>query len=49
MLGFTAALVVMAYGWGRRTGVINKVEGAVLVAAAACYLGYLAYLTPIFA
>lgn len=49
MFGFTAALVVMAYGWGRRTGVINKVEAGVLLLAVACYLGYLAYLTPIFA
>jgi cation:H+ antiporter len=48
MFAFTAALVVMAYGWGRRTGVVNKFEGVVLLIAAAGYLGYLAYLTPIF-
>lgn len=49
MFAFTAVLVVMAYGWGRRTGVINKVEGGVLLLAAVCYLAYLAYLTPMFA
>lgn len=49
MFAFTAALVVMAYGWGRRTGVINKVEGGVLLLAVASYLAYLVYSTPIFA
>ena len=49
MFAFTAVLVVMAYGWGRRTGVINKVEGAVLLLAVASYLAYLVYSTPIFA
>lgn len=48
MFAFTGALVVMAYGWGRRTGVINKVEGGVLLLASACYVGYLVYSTPIF-
>jgi cation:H+ antiporter len=48
MFAFTAVLVVMAYGWGRRSGVINRVEGGVLLVAAAAYLGYLAYLTPLF-
>ena len=49
MFGLTGVLVVMAYGWGRRTGVINKVEGGVLLLAVACYLTYLVYSTPIFA
>lgn len=49
MFAFTGVLVVMAYGWGRRTGVINKAEGGVLLLAVACYLAYLVYLTPIFA
>ncbi len=49
MFAFTGALVVMAYGWGRRTGVINKAEGGVLLLAVACYLAYLVYSTPIFA
>jgi cation:H+ antiporter len=49
MLGFTGVLIVMAYGWGRRSGVINKVEGGILLLAALGYLAYLAYLTPIFA
>jgi len=49
MFAFTAVLLVMAYGWGRRTGVINKVEGAVLLLAAASYLAYLVYQTPILA
>jgi cation:H+ antiporter len=49
MFAFTAVLLVMAYGWGRRTGVINKVEGAVLLLAAGCYLAYLVYQTPILA
>lgn len=49
MFSLTGVLVVMAYGWGRRTGVINKVEGAVLLLAAAGYLGYLVYSTPILA
>jgi cation:H+ antiporter len=47
MFAFTAVLVIMAYGWGRRTGVINKVEGAVLLLASAGYLAYLARLTPL--
>ena len=46
---FTAVLVVMAYGWGRRTGVINKYEGGALLLAVAGYLGYLVYSTPVFA
>lgn len=49
MFAFTGALVVMAYGWGRRTGVINKVEGGLLMFAVACYLAYLVYSTPVFA
>lgn len=49
MFALTAVLVVMAYGWGRRTGVINKMEGAGLLVAVACYLAYLVYTTPIFA
>lgn len=49
MFAFTAVLLVMAYGWGRRTGVINKVEGAVLLLAAGGYLAYLVYQTPILA
>ena len=49
MFAFTGVLLVMAYGWGRRSGVINKVEGAVLLLAAACYLAYLVNSTPIFA
>lgn len=49
MFSFTGVLVVMAYGWGRRTGVINKAEGGVLLLAVACYLAYLVYSTPIFA
>ena len=48
MFAFTGVLVVMAYGWGRRTGVINKFEGAALLLAAAGYVGYLVYSTPIF-
>lgn len=48
MFAFTGVLVVMAYGWGRRTGVINKVEGGVLLLAVAVYLAYLVYSTPIF-
>jgi len=48
MFALTGVLVVMAYGWGRRTGVINKVEGGLLMLAAAGYLAYLVYLTPIF-
>ena len=48
MFAFTGVLVVMAYGWGRRRGVINQLEGALLLLAVAAYLGYLAYLTPIF-
>ena len=49
MFALTGVLVVMAYGWGRRTGVINKIEGGGLLLAVACYLGYLVYTTPIFA
>ena len=49
MFALTGVLVVMAYGWGRRTGVINKVEGSVLLASAAAYVAYLVYITPIFA
>jgi cation:H+ antiporter len=48
MFAFTGVLVVMAYGWGRRTGVINKVEGGLLMFAVACYLAYLIYTTPVF-
>ena len=48
MFAFTGVLVVMAYGWGRRTGVINKFEGGALLLAAAGYVGYLVYTTPIF-
>ena len=48
MFAFTGVLVVMAYGWGRRTGVINKVEGGLLMFAVACYLAYLVYTTPVF-
>ena len=49
MFSFTAVLVIVAYGWGRRTGVINKAEGAVLLLGVLGYLAYLVYLTPIFA
>ena len=49
MFAFTAVLAVMAYGWGRRRGVINKVEGALLLAGVAVYVGYLIYTTPILA
>lgn len=49
MFAFTAVLAVMAYGWGRRTGVINKIEGALLLAGVAGYVSYLIYTTPIFA
>ena len=49
MFALTGVLVVMAYGWGRRTGVINKMEGVGLLLAVACYLAYLVYTTPIFA
>ena len=49
MFAYTAVLVVMAYGWGRRTGVINKYEGGALLLAVAGYLGYLVYSTPVFA
>ncbi len=47
MFVFTAVLAVMAYGWGRRTGVINKVEAVVLMLAFATYIAYLIYQTPI--
>ena len=33
MFAFTGVLVVMAYGWGRRSGIVNKVEGGVLLLA----------------
>jgi len=49
MFAFTGALVVMAYAWGHRKGVINKAEGAVLLLAVASYLAYLVYSTPILA
>ncbi len=49
MFALTGVLIVMAYGWGRRTGVINKMEGAGLLLAVASYLAYLVYTTPIFA
>jgi cation:H+ antiporter len=49
MFVLTGVLIVMAYGWGRRTGVINKIEGAGLLLAVAGYLAYLVYTTPIFA
>lgn len=49
MFAFTAVLVVMAYGWGRRSGVINKYEGGALLLAAAGYIGFLVYSTPVFA
>ena len=49
MFAFTGALVVMAHGWGRRRGVINKVEGGLLLLAVAGYLAYLVYTTAIFA
>ena len=49
MFAFTGVLVVMAYGWGRRTGVINKVEGGALLLGVVLYLAYLIYSTPIFA
>ena len=49
MFAFTGVLVVMAYGWGRRTGVINKLEGGVLLLGVACYGAYLVYSTPFFA
>jgi cation:H+ antiporter len=47
MFALTGVLVVMAYGWGRRTGVINKLEGGILLLAVAGYLGYLIYSTPV--
>jgi cation:H+ antiporter len=47
MFAFTAVLVVMAYGWGRGRGVINKVEGGLLLLAFAAYMAYLVYSTPI--
>ena len=49
MFALTGVLIVMAYGWGRRTGVINKIEGGGLLLAVAAYLAYLVYTTPIFA
>lgn len=49
MFALTGVLIVMAYGWGRRTGVINKIEGVGLLLAVALYLAYLVYTTPIFA
>ena len=49
MFALTGVLAVMAYGWGRRTGVINKAEGGVLLAGVAAYVAYLIYSTPIFA
>ena len=49
MFALTGVLVVMAYGWGRRRGVINKVEGGALLLAVAAYLAYLVYTTPILA
>ena len=49
MFAFTGVLVVMAYGWGRRSGVVNKVEGGVLLLAFACYIAYLIYSNPIVA
>ena len=36
MFAFTAVLIVMAYGWGRRSGVINKYEGGGLLLAVRC-------------
>jgi cation:H+ antiporter len=48
MFALTGVLIVMAYGWGRRRGVIIKAEGVVLLLAVAAYLSYLAYTTPIF-
>ena len=48
MFAFTAVLLVMAYGWGRRSGVINRVEGGVLLLAVGAFLAYLLYLTPLF-
>ena len=47
MFAFTAVLAVMAYGWGRRTGVINKAEAVILILAFLSYIAYLAYQTPI--
>jgi len=49
MFAFTGVLVVMAYGWGHRRGVINKVEGGLLLLAVAGYLAYLVYSTAILA
>jgi cation:H+ antiporter len=49
MFALTGLIVVMAYGWGRRTGVINKVEGGVLLACVAGYVAYLVYTTPVLA
>ena len=49
MFVLTGVLVVMAYGWGRRTGVINKLEGGILLLAVAGYLAFLVYSTPILA
>ena len=49
MFAFTAVLAVMAYGWGRRTGVINKVEGGLLLAGVGGYVVYLIYTNPILA
>ena len=49
MFAFTGVLVLMAYGWGHRRGVINKVEGGLLLLAVAGYLAYLVSSIPIFA
>ena len=43
MFAFTAFLVVIGYRWGRHTGVINKVEGILLMLAFLAYMVGLIY------
>ena len=47
MFAFTGTIAFMAYGWGRRSGVINKLEGLFLLLAFAAYMAYLVYTNPI--
>jgi cation:H+ antiporter len=46
MVGLSLALFVMAYGFGGRPGRINRVEGALLLAAFAAYLALLLNMPP---
>jgi cation:H+ antiporter len=46
MVGLSLALFVMAYGFGGRPGRINRVEGALLLAAFAAYLALLLGVSP---